>query len=96
MVMHEEDSQGRNHRYHDEQTEGYPHCNLAPAATAQATGELTEALDGSRRAEGVVLGLRHSGSLLWAHRLLPAPDNTGSRQVSPPVGERRGVFHDPA
>ncbi len=32
--------------------------------------ELTEALDGSCRAEGVVLRLRHTGSLLWARRSL--------------------------
>ena len=62
--MNQENRQGCNHREPDEKNESSPHGHLAPAATTQTTGEITEALDGSCRAEGVVLGLRHYGSLL--------------------------------
>ena len=77
MVMNDENRQGRNQGDPDEQTESYQYCYLAPAATAQTTGEVPEALDGSCRAEGVVLRIRHYGSLPWARRSLTA-DYRGS------------------
>ena len=61
VVMNEENRQGRNHGDPDEQAESYPHCHLAPAATAQTTGEVTEALDGPAGLKG-----SYSGSVTMA------------------------------